>query len=123
MKKIVAVDIDGVLVDNSRSEWKGREMIADPVPGAKEFLEELAELAHVLIFTSRVNERNVHDMAIIIRDWLDRHQLAYDGIWTGIGKPAYMAVVDDRAVSCRPAERGQGDFSRALELVIDLIGQ
>lgn len=121
MKKIVAVDIDGVLVDNSRSEWKGPDIIADPVPGAREFLEELAGLAHVLIFTSRVNERNVHDMPGIIKEWLDRHQLTYDGIWSGIGKPSYMAVVDDRAVSCRPADRGYGDFSRAVEAVRELL--
>jgi hypothetical protein len=106
------VDLDGVLA--AYDGWKGIEHIGSPLPGAADFTRRLREVARVVIYTTRCKEylenkgdfdgRPAHELAAIVRGWLDRHGFAYDEIYVGQGKPFAVAYVDDRAVPCRPQD-------------------
>lgn len=97
----VCVDLDGVL--NLYDGWKGAEHLADPRPGAGEFIRALAVHHRVVVFTTRDAAR--------VEAWLIAHQL---GGWvsevTDIKLPA-VAYIDDRAVCFR------GDFGDTLDAV------
>jgi phosphoglycolate phosphatase-like HAD superfamily hydrolase len=137
MRKTVLVDLDGVLADYT-SGWRGIDHIGDPIPGAVEFTRHLAEFARVVIYTTRckayletapgpdgVPEPDRNDperLAGIVKVWLDRHGFTYDEVYTGQGKPFAAAIIDDRAVVCRPQspyagmrdERDPDEFTKAL---------
>ncbi len=117
MKKIVCVDLDGVLADY-RDGFKGIDHIGDPIDGAAAFTHALHEFARVVVFTTRckvypegtpgpdgvpeVNRSSQEVLAGKVKAWLDRHGFAYDEVYVGQGKPFAAAYVDDRAVVCRP---------------------
>ena len=133
MKKTVAVDVDGVLAQYDG--WKGVDHIGDPIDGARYFLSELQKHFHVLIFTTRTNPFNadnpscewkVKELRTNVRDWLDRHELPYDDIYQGVGKPLAFAIIDDRGVSCRPQDHPDGagvSFMQTLMYVKALAGK
>lgn len=134
--KSVLVDLDGVLADY-HSGWLGIHSIGDPIPGAVEFTKQLAEFARVVIFTTRCkaypsdvpgpdetpepNRDDPEALAAIVKTWLDKHGFTYSEVYIGQGKPPCAAVVDDRAVSCRP-QADSREFSRSLALVKELCG-
>lgn len=107
-KPTIAIDVDGVLADYSKG-WQGVHIIGNPLPGAKEFLEQLRESGwKVVIFTTRGNEQ--------IKNWLDKHGLYYDEIndnsslrGENPGKPIATVYLDDRAITFK------GNFNRAFE--------
>lgn len=122
-KKTVAVDLDGTI--SQYEEWKGLDHFGDPIKGAREFLAKLSENYEVLIYTTRtclaindpekarqaVEANRLHILenaadfiARKIERWLDKHNLPYDRVYVGQGKPIASAYIDDRAVSCRPQE-------------------
>ncbi len=137
-KKTVCVDLDGVLA--TYTTWKGACQIGEPIPGAKEFLTELMKTYEVIIYTNRINpEHNMkevqrllsvigmHDTTIgadtvrtfltnLVRGWLKAHELPFDRIHNGDGKPMCIAFVDDRAVYCHPQEDDVA-FAKALGIV------
>jgi hypothetical protein len=116
-KKTVLVDLDGVLADYSRG-WQGIDHIGDPIPGAVEFVRRLSEFARVVIYTTRCKaypadqpgpdgapepcRDDSEALAFRVRTWLNRHGFTYDEVYTDQGKPFAAAIVDDRAVVCRP---------------------
>lgn len=107
-KKTVAVDLDDVLADYSEG-WQGIDKIGEPIKGAKEFLLELSEFAEVLIYTTRCNAgvsdrdgRTPFQLELIVRKWLTDHNLKFDKVWVGQGKPLCAAIIDDRAIQCTP---------------------
>jgi len=55
-----------------------------------------------------------------IETWLNRHNIIFNAIHTGTGKPPANAYIDDKGVSCRPEYDGQKAFSQALDLVESL---
>lgn len=107
MKKTVALDVDGVLADYTKG-WQGIDIIGDPIDGAVEFSKQLSEIASVLIYTTRcteeLNKLSPQFLHNIIKKWLDQHGFHYDEIYTGQGKPIVGAIIDDRAVLCRPQD-------------------
>ena len=112
-RKTVAVDLDGVLA--VYDGWKGENIIGDPMPGAREFLQKLKKKYDVVIFTSRA--RNV------AWDWVHKHDLAkyvdeinYCPVNIRFGKPVAVAYVDDRAV------KFDGNFNDVLREVEKLAG-
>ena len=142
MKKNIAIDVDGVLAEYSG--WKGFDHIGDPLPGAQEFLIQLRKKYRVVIFTTRGNvERNKENLPYEVRynapmsmdpesgpkdflegcikKWLERHNMPYDEIYMGQGKPICTAIVDDRAVNCQP-QSFPGAFEDALRQIDRLDG-
>jgi hypothetical protein len=127
MKKTIALDVDGVLADYSHG-WQGLDHIGEPIPGAVQFTHMLSEFADVLVYTTRCSEemsgRNglkAPMLKKLVQEWLDRHGFKYADIWVGQGKPIYSALVDDRAVACRPQEDGRA-FEEALRRAKVLCG-
>lgn len=107
LKKVVAVDLDGVLASNDG--WQGLDHFGEPLPGAVEFTKRLSEFADVLIWTTRCNEEmgrgeKVSLLRKRVQEWLDQYGFVYADIYTGPVKPIASAFVDDRAVKCRPQE-------------------
>lgn len=104
-RKSVCVDLDGVLAQYDG--WKGVDYFGDPIRGAAAFTEALAEIADVVIFTTRCNpEVNkpeaVHLLVNRVRDWLDKHGFMYHHIYDGVGKPIASAYIDNKAIRVRP---------------------
>ncbi len=115
-KPDVCCDLDGLLA--VYSDWKGRDHIGDPIVGAKEFLQKLSKIANIIILTSRVSDDK--PAKEIIAKWFKKHDLPYDSIWTGTGKPKAVSYIDDRAVECVP-QSNKSAFDTALEKVKKLI--
>jgi len=118
----ICVDLDGVLA--RYDGWRGMEHIGEPVDGAIEFTQRMSEWADIIIFTTRLRIKGVKqplsEREKIVRKWLDKHGFTYAEIYTGQGKPAAAAYIDDRAVSCRPQMDGPGAFEVAARLAREL---
>ena len=95
--KTLCFDLDGVLAQYSG--WKGEYTpIGEPVPGMREYLQELLDNGNtIIIFTLR----GAHDVQV----WADENKIPYH--WINIngdfygqntGKPFADIYVDDRAV-------------------------
>ena len=129
-KPTICLDIDGVLA--SYDGWQGIEHIGSPIQGAVPFTKELAKFARIVIYTSRNKEypagtegphgaadpdhRSVLVLVEIVREWLDQHDFSYDEIYIGQGKPLAAAIIDDRAVTCRPQESVHPEFEYQFAL-------
>lgn len=126
-KPTVCVDLDGVLA--KYDGWKGIRHIGEPIDGAAWMMRKLKEKYRVLVFTTRTKgsvnctgdeaTSTVPDLIEIVGDWLDKHAIPYDGIYSGQGKPLAVAYIDDRAVHCRPQE-DEGAYQAALRHVKEL---
>lgn len=121
-RRTVAVDLDGVLAEYDG--WEGLDAIGDPVEGAEAFLEALSERFEVVIYTTRLNPNpfdedtprtSLERCKQIVVGWLERHDLPYDDVFVGTGKPIAVAYVDDRAVTCKPQQGAPlAEFRAAL---------
>jgi hypothetical protein len=120
------VDLDGVLA--TYSKWEGPLKIGEPIVGAADFTQRLAEHSRVIIFTSRLHDAHGDpevDLDVIedaVRSWLERHGFAFSEIYRGQGKPLARADIDDRAVRCRPQVTGaHAAFTEAEAQVKELM--
>ena len=97
--KHVCVDFDGVLAEYDG--WKGPDILGDPRPGAKEFLEQINDLGMKVIILTTRDPAAVHS-------WLIDHGLhdLVDRITRQ--KPPALAYIDDRAICFK------GDFGAVL---------
>lgn len=114
--KSVCVDLDGTLL--YYTNWKGMDgKLGRPRPGAKKFLWDIRKFAKVIIFTARLAaEHRTEETLSSIKRWLCEHELSYDEIYIGSGKPIAEAFVDDRAI-CVPKNPVESDFKEALTKV------
>ena len=104
----VAIDLDGVLAKYDGWKVHGRHNIGAPQKGAKEFVEAIRKKYRVTVFTCRTkiasspDAQKYHDPAIWLRniviDWLEKHNIPYDNIYIGQGKPHAVYYIDDRGV-------------------------
>lgn len=78
----IAVDFDYTLVDSPT---------ATPLPGAREAISLLREQGHKIIVHSCNNPA-------YIEQWMNNHDIRFDSIWTGKGKPVADIYLDDRAI-------------------------
>jgi hypothetical protein len=98
-KYTIAVDFDGV-IHSYTTRWSSADVIPDPpVPGAIDWLNEMAERFKVVIFTTRAKEGAGRDA---VKAWLWEH--GFEGAGAGSDlevtavKPAALIYLDDRAV-------------------------
>jgi hypothetical protein len=120
-KPRVCVDLDGVLA--KYETWRGLDHIGAPLPGALEFAWDLAEIADIIIFTSRCSLDNGGDpsdprtepgkLRIKVIEWLEKYKFPYTDVYIGQGKPRAAAFIDDRAVNCSP-QKDRKAFENAL---------
>jgi hypothetical protein len=121
-KARVCVDLDGVLCQ--RSSGSRTANFGEPFDGAVEFMTELAQKAEIIIYTSRLASENAGEKSEIkglIEAWLKDNRLPFDDIHMGGGKPLAVAYVDDRGVSCRPADEGVNAFADAMKGIDKLL--
>ena len=126
VKPRVCVDLDGVLAEYNG--WEGIEEIGPPLPGAKEFADDLAKVADLVIFTTRCSSEPGERGAISpltpgqarihVVDWLEKNDIPFADVYMGEGKPRVAAIVDDRAIGCRPQEN-----DNAYEQTLDAVKQ
>jgi len=124
VKPRVCVDLDGVLAEYNG--WQGIDEIGKPLPGAKQFADELNEVADIVIFSSRcssepdsrgsISHLTPGQARIHIVDWLEKNKIPYADVYMGEGKPRAAALIDDRAVSCRPQEDADA-FDNTIDAV------
>ncbi len=99
MAKQVAIDLDGTIAHYDG--FKGEDIIGDPLPGAREFINILITSGfEIIIHTTRGSE--------VTKRWLEVHEIPYHFIndnprirGGNQGKPIAVAYVDDRAVNVR----------------------
>ena len=121
-KPRVCLDLDGVLAQYSG--WEGLDQIGPPIPGALDFARELAEIADIVIFTSRCSldaggeapatRLSPRQLRIKIIEWLEKYKFPYADVYAGQGKPRASAFIDDRAVYCSP-QKDKAAFKNALQ--------
>ncbi len=112
----ILVDFDGVLAQYNG--FKGASVIGPPLPGMLQFLAELRRRAPVNLFSSRMATPTGR---VAIEAWLDRNGVTVDGL--ADPKPAALAIVDDRAVPCRPQVLGEAAYAAALSRIDGLTGR
>jgi len=121
-KPRVCLDLDGVLAQYKG--WEGLEHIGPPIPGALEFAWELAEIADIVIFSSRCSldtggeapttRLSPSQLRIKIIEWLEKYKFPYADVYAGQGKPRASAFIDDRGVYCSP-QADKSAFENALK--------
>ena len=86
-------------------------------------MEALKRQGHeIVIFTVQCSpEFNGLSKAVwgrrTVEAWLKKHDIPFDHIWMEAGKPNADAFVDDKGVSCRPADNGKVAYGAALERI------
>ena len=100
----IAIDFDGVIHEYSKG-WSDGTIYDPPVAGVKEALDALKASGHYLmIFTTRTNKifrkKEGDDQEKVMKEWLVKHEIPFDKIWT-FGKPMADIFVDDRAIQFR----------------------
>ncbi len=111
--KNVCIDLDGTLLYYTEfSDMEGR--LGLPRPGARDFLIQLGACCRVVSFTARLGEKYYLPETLgRIKDHLADHDLPYDEIFEGRGKPICSSFVDDRAVEV-PKNPVESDCEAAL---------
>ena len=118
----MCLDLDGVLAQYNG--WEGLDKIGPPIPGALDFAWALAQIADIVIFTSRCSldaggetpttRLSPRQLRIKVIEWLEKYKFPYADVYAGQGKARAAAFIDDRAVLCTPQKDRQA-FENALE--------
>jgi hypothetical protein len=129
-KPRVCLDLDGVL--SEYNGWEGLDRIGPPIPGALDFAWKLAEMADIVIFTSRCSldaggeapatRLSPGRLRIKVIEWLEKYKFPYADVYIGQGKPRAAAFIDDRAVLCRP-QTDKNAFKKALESTRSMVAR
>ena len=94
-EKIVSIDFDGVL--SQYDGWKGKDVVGEPIKGAKNFILSLIESGYKpVVFTTRNPE--------LISNWLNK--FGFPKIEVTNTKYPSLVYIDDRCV------KFDGDFSK-----------
>lgn len=127
--KTLCVDLDGVLAQYE--DFTGVTNIGDPIPLAKEFMEQLKAWGYrLIVYTARLGEgswdqegHTQDQVKEIVEQWFSTHNIPYDMVYTGRGKPRATAYIDDHAVACMPLNASKkynlDEFCSALHCVLD----
>lgn len=121
--KSVCFDLDGTIASYDDG-WQGASNIGEPLERGCQLLKECAKKYYIIIYSCRSNP-NLNSgytegrLAQYIIDWLNKHDLPYDEVYVGPGKPVAIAYVDDRAV---PFNKNS-NVEQALETIDHLAGE
>lgn len=102
--KTIVVDLDGTILDWPEGGWKGWKVFGEPITEMVEILRKIKKEGkfRIMIHTCRINEEVCGKFSIpqsekLIRECLEQHDIPFDDIWTGVGKPLGVLYIDDRA--------------------------
>jgi hypothetical protein len=106
-RKTIVLDFDGVLHDYD--EWRGAEVIGEPVEGALDFVWWLKERGYGLRI---ISVRAAHEGGkVAIQKWLKKH--GFPKISVSHEKKGGCLYIDDRAI------RFEGDFDQMYQYLAD----
>lgn len=113
-KPVIAVDLDGTIA--KYDDWKGEDVIGDPIEGAVKFVTELRDRGFdVVIFSARAGtELGLN----AIWHWLQAHHLEKLVVEvTNVKSYRFSVMVDDRAIYLNPqSEHAALDYDGAIAL-------
>jgi hypothetical protein len=102
---LVYVELDGVLA--ARGDMDQAHEIGPPLPGAVDFVRELAAMGRVVIYTCRPLP------SAALKEWLDRHRIPRASSLV-LCPPAEAVVIDARRFR---AVQYSGAYRQAVDLV------
>lgn len=101
----IVVDLDGTILEFDMGQWEkfGHNYYGSPKEGAIDTLHKLRARGHrIIICTCRINNIHINEEDTIaqlhwrVKRILNVHQIPYDEIWDGHGKPLGSIYIDDR---------------------------
>lgn len=118
-KPTIAIDFDGVIHAYSKG-WQDGTIYDPPIKGVREAMESLRKKFWVMVFSTRATPRLVNGVdqkgqADEIREYLTRHKIPCDQVYTGYGKPLCKLLVDDNVY------RFEGNWDEALNDIEELL--
>lgn len=120
-RKTLAIDLDGTLAEYRRGDFR-EGVIGPPLPGAREAMLRFRELGYRLLIHSARFGSDIVDgpakresIAESVVAWLKLHDIPFDDLWRGEGKPACWCYVDDAAI------RFTGDWPMVVAEVEGLV--
>ena len=95
---VICVDLDNTI--HISPSWGDGNLWGNPWPGAKDGLDELKRMGFkIIIYSCRaINERIGMNQVEQIKEWMARHELPFDEIWTDRGKPISHFILDNSAI-------------------------
>ncbi|MEM8790940.1 MAG: HAD hydrolase family protein [Pseudomonadota bacterium] len=119
MKRLV-IDIDGTLTQGNTSDYSSVKPREDVVDALRRYHKDGFEIVlhtarNMRTYQSSVGKINAHMLPVLF-DWLARHEIPYDEIWTGkpwCGTDGFY--VDDKAI--RPDEFVKMSYDEIQDLI------
>ncbi len=125
-RRTICVDLDGVLAQYDG--FKAVDHFGGPIPGAKDFVDQLNKYFDVIVYTARFsNERietpdDVYRLKNLIREWLGEHNFKFLDVFDGVGKPLAYAYIDDHAINCKPLKNDSA-YEETIDRIETLLGK
>ena len=116
--KNVCIDFDGVIHDNY--DGFGDGTIYGPIiPGSSEAIKKLAQKYDIIIFTAKAKSDrpliNGKTGAELVREWLEKHNLAQYVKDITSEKPRALVYIDDKAIRFTDWESALNQFNNFYE--------
>jgi len=97
----IGIDFDGVIHKNSKGFYDGT-VYDDPIEGVEEALKAIAERYTIVVYTAKAKADrplvNGKTGAVLVLEWLQKHNLAQYISAVTAEKPRAVAYIDDRGI-------------------------
>jgi FMN phosphatase YigB (HAD superfamily) len=97
----IGIDFDGVIHKNSKGFYDGT-IYDEPVPGAKEALEEISKKYKIVVFSAKARKDrmliNGKTGVELIWEWLEEHNMSQYISEVTAEKPRAVCYIDDKAI-------------------------
>lgn len=109
----IVIDFDGTI-----SEWGDYPEPGPPIPGVKEALQALKDKGYEIVVLSARTSDQMSKHSIdkemqkrTMKEFMDKHEIPYDEVYTGGGKPPAQFYIDDRGIEFN------GDWKEVLNRI------
>ena len=97
----IGIDFDGVIHKNSKGFYDGT-IYDEPVPGAKEALEEISKKYKIVVFSAKARKDRMlisgKTGVELIWEWLEEHNMSQYISEVTAEKPRAVCYIDDKAI-------------------------